>query len=123
MKNSDNQEESNVYNLVLDCQKLISANLLRITKDTSILFSIDWNIFCQSIRATLYAAKCVEIAEHMAYKITRERKAEAAGINIPLQSKYMLSDIDSFIDKSLSTEMKNTHQRMCQGLFLSLQNS
>lgn len=106
----------NVYADVLECQKLIAATLLRITQDKSIIYSFDWEKFCQLTRLVFYAAMAIQQADSLTYRITRKWLAEEAKCDLPLQAKYMMNDINSFLDKMMEKNMRDAHQKMCQGL-------
>ena len=113
----------NVYAAVLDCQKLIAATLLRVTEDKTTLFSFDWDKFCQTTRMVFYATMAIQCADSLTYRITKKWLAEEANCDIPLQVKYIMNDINSFLDKMMDNNMRETHQKMCQGMYFHLKRS
>ena len=100
---------------MLECQKLISATLLRITEDKTIAFSINWDVFCQHVRTVLYAAVAIQMSDALAYKITKKWLAEDAQTDMPLRPNYAMEDVKAFTNKMLDADMKESHKKMCQG--------
>ena len=108
-----------VYALTIDCHKAIETILKCIQSNNNIIFAIDWESFVQNVRSTMYASKAIESADIMAYKITKKWQHEDAGYDILPQARMVFNEVTSFINAMLNAGMKNTHQKMISGIYLS----
>ena len=118
---SGEQAVDDVYALTIESHKAIEAILKCVQANNNIIFSIDWDSFCQDVRTIMYASKAIETADVMAYKITKKWQHEDAGYDVLPQARMVFNAVMDFMNIMLNNGMRNTHQKMISGKFLQVQ--